>query len=168
MGASSSSNGEGGAARATAAKAKAAAAGIGKAIGAKGAIAAGGSAAAFMTRRITFPVFVVGSAFGSAAWFGVFEIALSMSKLVMPVPEKRDEGAHLRGFAAVPLIVGGSWFVGWRLSPPLPTPPTSLFDGQGWATYLGRFPIRYVGIVGAASAVTAAVGCRAISCGHAR
>eukprot|EP00962_Isochrysis_galbana_P036123 scaffold12443_cov108-Isochrysis_galbana.AAC.2 len=145
------------------ADAKARTAGIGK-----GAIAAGGTAAAFLTRRLTLPVFVVGSAFGGAAWFGIFEMALSLSKYVLPVPAKRDEGAHLRGMAAVPLIVGSSWFVGWRFSPPMPSPPSSLFDGHGWATYIGRFPIRYVGAVGTASAVVAAVGCRAISSGHAR
>eukprot|EP00962_Isochrysis_galbana_P003058 scaffold861_cov123-Isochrysis_galbana.AAC.3 len=155
-------------AKAAAAHAKVAAVGIGKAVGFKGAIAAGGSTAAFMARRLTFPVFVVGSAFGGAAWFGLFEIALSLSKYVLPVPEKRDEGAHLRGMAAVPLIVGSSCFVGWRMSPPMPSPPTSLLDGNGWATYFGRFPMRYVGTVGAASAVVAAVGCRAISAGHAR
>jgi hypothetical protein len=113
-------------------------------------------------------VFVVGSAFGGAAWFGVFEIALSLSKFVLPVPQKRDEGAHLRGMATVPLIVGGSCFVGWRFSPPVPSPPTRLLDGHGWVMYFGRFPIRYVGAVGTASAVVAAVGCRAVSSGHAR
>jgi hypothetical protein len=36
----------------------------------KGAIAAGGTAAAFLSRRLTLPVVLVGSAFGGAAWFG--------------------------------------------------------------------------------------------------
>jgi hypothetical protein len=39
------------------------------------------------------------------------------------VPAKVDEGAHATGFAAVPVVVGSSWYLGWRLSPPMPPAP---------------------------------------------
>jgi len=148
-----------------AAKAKAAAMGVAKVAGTKGAFVAG---AAFMARRVTWPILVLGTAFGSAAWFGVFEVALGLTKYVIPVPAKRDENAHLVGFLTVPLIVGTSAVAGWRFSPAMPDPPSTVFDASGWVRYIGRFPYRYVGAVGVGSAFAAAVGCRALSGGHAR
>ncbi len=90
------------------------------------------SGAAFLGRRALYPAFVVGGAFGSAAWFGTFEIALSASKLVLPEPAQPDQSAHNNGYAIVPFTGGASLWLGWRLAPELPSPPESAFNLGGW------------------------------------
>ena len=72
-------------------------------------IAAGG--VGFLGRRALTPVLVVGGAFGSAAWFGIFEIATGVLEFVMPVPEKPDTTGHYMGIATVPPALGVSGFV---------------------------------------------------------
>lgn len=72
-------------------------------------IAAGG--VGLVGRRALTPVLVVGTAFGSAAWFGVFEIATGVLEFAMPVPEKPDTSGHWMGVATVPPAIGVSGLV---------------------------------------------------------
>ena len=69
-----------------------------------------GGTVGILGRRALTPVLVVGTAFSSAAWFGIFEIATGFLELGMPVPKEPDSSAHYKGFATIPCSVG---VVGW-------------------------------------------------------
>ena len=147
---------------ATASKAGAAAKAVaGKAAGTK-AVLYGGSLVAFVGRRALWPGFVLGGAFGSAFWFGIFDLTLSMSRVVMPVPAKPERAATNTGYATVPVVMAGASAIGWQLSPALAAPPTSVVDLSGLFRFMTSLPLRHLGIVGASSAAAAAVTCRVV------
>ena len=123
----------------------------------------GGSVAVGIAgRRAFMPFLVVGSAFTSAAWFGAFEACFSLSKLLMPVPEKPDSSAQTKGVLTVPCMIGLSGFAGWRTCPLLEAPPKELSNFRGWIRYAGSMPLAHAGRFGLASAAAAAVTCRVV------
>ena len=148
-----------------------------------------GGGVGLVGRRALTPVLVVGTAFGSAAWFGVFEIATGVLEFGMPVPANPDVAGHYMGVATVPPALGVSgfvrlacqkqdrrispiiglthppacrWQIGWRTCPTLPTAPTDITNVHGWLKYGGSLPLRHVGVACASSAVVAAVSCRVV------
>ena len=126
------------------------------------AMIGGGAAASILGRRAFTPVFVVGSAFSAAGWFGIFEITTGFLEFAMPVPKEPDEAAHWKGVATVPVSLSVASYAGWRTSPALAVVPDNVTDISGWIKYLSRLPVRHFATVGAASAVVSAVGCRVV------
>jgi len=120
------------------------------------------SVLAFLSRRAALPAVLIGGAFTSAAWFGVFELTLSASKLLMPVPEHQDSRAQVSGVLVVPASSGAVLWAGWRAAPGLAPTPDKLTDLRGWLGVARSMPIKHVASVGAASAAVGAVACRAV------
>ena len=149
------------AAKAGVGAAKAGAGAAGKVIGGK-ALLYSGSALAFAGRRALWPGFVIGGAFSSAFWFGIYDATLSFSRLLMPVPDKPDRSAKNMGYSTTPVIMAGAGFAGWMTSPPMAAPPTSVVDLSGLFRYATSLPLRHIGTIGASSAVVAAITCRAV------
>ena len=133
----------------------------GKAAASK-AVMYGGGMVAFVGRRALWPGFVLGGAFGTAFWFGIFDATLSVSRVIMPVPEKPDRSAKNTGYATVPVVLAGASAIGWQLSPALAEAPTSVVDLSGLFRYVTSLPLRHAGIVGASSAAVAAITCRVV------
>ena len=131
-------------------------------VGSGKVLAAGGTVAAFAGRRALWPGFVVGGAFSSAAWFGVFEITWSMTKLAMPVPKEPDSGARVVGIVSIPVVTGGSLLLGHKLAPAVAAPPTSIIDLPGLFGFARSLPLKHYAVTGATSAVAAAVCCRVV------
>ena len=149
------------AAKATASVGKAAAAGLGKAAVGKVAFA-GGTLAAFAGRRALWPAFFMGSVFSSAAWFGCFEISWSMMRGILPIPKEPDQSARTTGLLTLPITVGGTMLVGWRLTPAMAPPPESVVDISGLLKYARSVPLKHFALVGGSSAAIAAATCRVV------
>ena len=130
--------------------------------GASKAFVMGGSLAAYAGRRALWPFMAAGSVFGGAAWLGCFEIAWSTCCMIMPIPAAVDPQARKTGLLTLPVTVGSTWFLGWRLSPPLAPPPTSIADISGAIALCKSLPVKHVTIVGASSAAAAAFTCRVV------
>ena len=128
----------------------------------KAAFWGGGGLIAFAGRRALWPAFAIGGIFSSAAWFGVFEIAWSMTKVPLPIPPNPDSTAKATGILTLPLTVGASFFVGRLTCPPMAPPPSSVVDISGLIAYTKSVPLKHFGIVGASSAVAAAITCRIV------
>lgn len=151
----------GAASKAGTAAASAAKVAAGKAATGK-AVLYGGSLLAFAGRRALWPGFVIGSAFGGAFMFGVFDATLSFTRLLMPVPSDPDRSARNAGYATVPVVIAIGSAAGWHTSPALAAAPTSVVDMQGLFRFATSLPLRHLGIVGASSAAAAAVTCRVV------
>ena len=155
-----------GAARKAAASAGKAATSAGKAALGKAAIGkaafAGGSLVALAGRRALWPAFFIGSCFSSAAWFGTFELTWSAMRFMMPIPTEPDQTARNTGLLTLPVTTGGSFFLGYKLCPPMAVPPESVVDISGFLSYGRSFPLKHIALVGGASAVMAAVTCRCV------
>ena len=122
----------------------------------------GGTLAAFAGRRALWPALAVGTAFSGAAWFGTFEIVLSATKVVMPVPAKPDSAAQTRGLLTLPVTTLGTMWLGWLTSPALAPVPASVTDVSGLAAYVRSWPLKHYAIAGASSAALAAVTLRSV------
>ena len=125
-------------------------------------LAFGGTMAAFAGRRALWPSFVVGGAFSSAAWFGVFEISWSATKWTMPVPEEPDTRARAVGLVSIPVTTGSILLLGHRLAPQVAAPPSSITDVPGLLGFVRSLPLKHYALTGASSAVAAAVCCRVV------
>ena len=149
------------AAKAGVGAAKAGAGAAGKALGGKALMYSSGLLA-IAGRRALWPGFVIGGAFSGAFWFGIYDATLSISRLLMPVPEKPERSAKNLGQATAPVILAGASVAGWLTSPPMAAPPTSVIDLSGFFRYATSLPLRHFGTVGASSAVVAAITCRVV------
>lgn len=136
-----------------------------KAAGAMGstkAFAAGGYLLAFAGRRALWPAMALGSAFGAAGWFGVFDSTISLSKVIMPPPSKPDAHARRAGWATVPVSLVSAGLVGWRFAPALAPPPSSIADIGGFMGFMASLPLGHLAKVGTVSAVVAGITCRVV------
>ena len=145
-----------------AAKASGAAKAAAMKIGASKAFVAGGSIAAYAGRRALWPFMASGGVFAGAAWFGCFEMCWSTCRMLMPIPADVDAQARRTGLLTLPVTIGSTWWLGWRLSPPLAPPPASIADIAGAITLCKSLPVKHAAIVGMTSAATAAFTCRVV------
>ena len=99
----------------------------------KGMVTKGAMVGVIAARRAAWPAIVLGTAFGSAAWFGIYELASGVAEKVLPPPKKQEPGAHAAGLAVIPCVVGASAWIGWRFSPPMALPPEQMLDIAGWS-----------------------------------
>ena len=111
---------------AAAAASKAGLASLGKGVLTKGALVG-----TIVARRAAWPAFVIGTAFGSAAWFGVYEMASGVAEKILPPSKTPEPGAHAAGLCVIPCVLGGSAWAGWRFSPPITLPPEQMLDVAG-------------------------------------
>ena len=131
-------------------------------IGAAKFVAAGGTMAAFGARRALWPFMLVGGAFSGAAWLGSFEFCWMTCKLLMPIPNPVDKSARNTGLATLPVTIGSTWWLGWKLCPEPPPPPTSITDISGAIRTVKSLPVKHFALVGATSALASAVTCRVV------
>ena len=122
----------------------------------------GGVFATFAGRRALWPGFIVGSAFSGAAWFGVFEMTWSFNKLLMPIPAEPDEYGRSTGLMTLPITIGSSMWMGWKVCPEMAPPPNSMIDISGLLSYVRSVPVKHFAIVGGSSAALAATTCRIV------
>jgi hypothetical protein len=148
-------------AKVAAAAAKAAKAAAAKAASAK-MVATGAGFAAFAGRRALWPAFGVGAAFASAAWFGVFELALGASGFILPTPADASTHSQRVGYATIPVAAGSIVWLGSKLAPPTAPLPSSVMDTAGLMSFARSLPLGHYGKVGVASAVGAATCCRVV------
>ena len=135
---------------------------ISKAAVGKAAFYGGGGLLAFAGKRALWPAFAIGGIFSSAAWFGVFDLSWSFVKWPFPIPPNPDASARFTGILTLPLTVVASVWIGKLTCPEMAPPPASIVDTAGLFKYVQSVPLKHFGMVGAGSAVMAAITCRAV------